>query len=570
MSSGEHLDYDRDRLGVVRRPWLGGDVLSYGDPRPHDVLDVLDLAVHRNPDAVAVVDAVTGASRTTTELADDVAVTAGRWQAAGLRPGDGVGIAAGNSGDHLVVLLACAAVGAVAVGLSSRLAVPQWRYQLEHSGCRLLLHDDVHAEQAARAAEGLAGLQVSGSLCHRAAGPASAPGAAPGSATGAVAEEGPDGGGPGRAWARLFAARTPAEATTAYQVVYTSGSTGRPKASQVVHGASVTSGIAYDRLLRLQPGESSAVLFHLGYISAMHAHVVPALLSGARLVMLPTGSPRTWVEQLAAVEVAWAYAVPSWWLLALREPGLVASALPRLRLAGAGGSPFPDALRDGLAQRLPGTEVLNVYGLSETHSPATVLRGQDLWTHAGTAGRALEVVEVEVRDAQQVRLADGEPGEVWLRSSLVTTGYAGDPGATATAVVDGALRTGDVGVLEPGGPDGPVLRLLDRVKDMVNRAGTKVYSAEVERVLTEHPALAEAACVAAPDLRSGETVAVFLVLAVGHDRPTDAQVRAWVREQLGTAAVPSAVRWLDALPRGGTGKTDKLDLRARLAVPHDA
>ncbi|MGJ7442604.1 class I adenylate-forming enzyme family protein [Aquipuribacter sp. MA13-6] len=562
MSSGEHLGYDRDRLTVVRRPWLGGDVLSYGDPRPHDVLDVLDLAVHRHPSAVAVLDAATGASRTTTELADDVAATARRWQAEGLRPGDGVGIAAGNSGDHLVALLACAAAGAVAVGLSSRLAVPQWRYQLEHSGCRLLLHDDAHAEQAARAADGLADLRSVGSPGRR---------AATGAGTGAGAGAGADdaaGGGPG-AWARWRATRAPVPATTAYQVVHTSGSTGHPKASQVVHGASVSSGIAYDRLLRLQPGESSGVLFSLGYISAMHAHVIPALLSGVRLVMLPTGSPRTWVEQLAAFDVAWAYAVPSWWLLALREPGLRAAALPRLRLAGAGGSPFPDALRDGLAQRLPGTELLNVYGLSETHSPATVLRGADLWTHAGTAGRALEVVEVEVRDAQQALRPDGEPGEVWLRSALVTTGYAGDPDATTAAVVAGALRTGDVGVLEPGGPDGPVLRLLDRVKDLVNRAGTKVYSAEVERVLDEHPALAEAACVAAPDPRSGETVAVFLVLAEGHERPTDAQVRAWVRERLGTAAVPSALRWVDALPRGGTGKTDKLDLRARLAVPPD-
>lgn len=550
MGAPRHLGYDRDRVTVVRRPWLGGEVLAYDDPRPHDVLDVLDLAVHRHRDTVVVLDATTGATWTSRELAEAVVDTAQAWTATGLRPGDGVAVAAGNSGAHLVAILACAATGTVAVGLSARLATPQWRYQLQHSGCRLLLHDPQHEAQARTAADGLPDLRVEPLGAAR---------------TGA----GPD------RWTRWAADRVPAAPTTAYQVVYTSGSTGRPKASQVVHGASVTSGVLYDRMLRLLPGESSAVLFHLGYVSAMHAHVIPALLSGARLVMLPTGSPRTWVEQLAAFDAAWAYAVPSWWLLALREPGLVAAALPRLRLAGAGGSPFPDALRDGLAQRLPGTELLNVYGLSETHSPATALRGREMWTHAGTAGRPLEVVEVEVRATEDgprpgPLLPDGEPGEVWLRSSLVTTGYAGDPVATAGAVVAGALRTGDVGVLEPGGPDGPVLRLLDRVKDLVNRAGTKVYSAEVERVLAEHPAVAEQACVAAPDPRSGETVAVFLVPAEGQERPTDAQVRVWVRERLGTAAVPSTVRWVDALPRGGTGKTDKLDLRSRLAVPPDA
>jgi len=550
MGGPGHLGYDRDRVAVGRRPWLGGDVLGYDGPRPHDVLAVLDVAVDRYPHDVVVLDATTGDTWTALELADQVMTTAQAWAAAGLRPGDGVGVAAGNSGAHLVAVLACAATGAVAVGLSARLAVPQWRYQLEHSGCRLLLHDPDHEGRAGVAAEGVADLRVEPLATARRP-------VVPG------------------LWRRWFEGRETVSPTTAYQVVYTSGSTGRPKASQVVHGPSVHSGIAYDRLLRLRRGESTAVLFHLGYISAMHAHVIPALLAGARLVMLPTGSPRTWVEQLAAFDVAWAYAVPSWWRLALREPGLLAGTLPRLRLAGAGGSPFPDPLRDGLAQRLPGTELLNIYGLSETHSPATVLRGHEMWTHAGTAGRPLEVVEVEVRATVDgprpgPLLPDGEPGEVWLRSSLVTTGYAGDPEATSTAVVDGTLRTGDVGVLEPGGPDGPVLRLLDRVKDMVNRAGTKVYSAEVERVLAEHPALAEQACVAAPDPRSGETVAVFLVLAEGHERPTDAQVRAWVRERLGSAAVPSTVRWVDTLPRGGTGKTDKLDLRARLAVPSKA
>jgi len=287
------------------------------------------------------------------------------------------------------------------------------------------------------------------------------------------------------------------------------------------------------------------------------------------LVMLPTGSPRSWVEQLAAFDVAWAYAVPSWWLLALREPGLGADRLPHLRLAGGGGSPFPDALRDGLAGRLPGTSLLNVYGLSETHSPATVLRDGDLTAHPGAAGRALEVMEVEVRDPDGGPLAQGSPGEVWLAGSLLSTGYARDEPATAAAYVDGWLRTGDVGLLEPA-DGGPVLRLLDRVKDLVNRAGTKVYSAEVERVLGEHAAVADSACVAAPDPRSGETVAVFLVLAEGAGRPADAELRAWVRQRLGTAAVPSLVRWVDALPRGGTGKTDKQTLRARLGVPSHA
>ncbi len=524
---------------VSTETWLGGPALSYPN-RPTSIVAVLDRAVRAWPDAVLGIDVATGASATYRDVALRVEATARAIRSRGLVPGNTIAVAAGNSTGYAVAVLAAARTGTVLVGLASRLAPAQWAFMMRHSGVRWALTDVAHAP-AMREAATAAGLSddAVGDL---------------GAATGDPAE--------GWRWTPSELTDLGVDEATTYQVVYTSGTTGRPKASQVVHRASIHSAISYQRVLRLRQGETTAVLFSLGYISAVHAHLLPAMLGGARCLFLDPTHPRSWVQALEEHDVTWAYAVPSWWLLALRDGRLDAEHLPHLRVAGAGGSAFTPPLLAGLRERLPRTTLLNVYGLSETHSPATLLTGDELADHPGSVGRALPCMEVAVRDGETLAdLPRGQPGEVFLRGSLVTTGYARDPDATAAAIDgQGWFRTGDVGRLDGAG----YLYLLDRAKDMVNRAGVKVYSAEVEHVLDAHPAIAESAVVAAPDPVSGEKVAAFVVLAEGADQPTVPDLRRWVRERLSEAAAPSVVTVVDELPRGGTGKTDKRALRARL------
>jgi acyl-CoA synthetase (AMP-forming)/AMP-acid ligase II len=357
-----------------------------------------------------------------------------------------------------------------------------------------------------------------------------------------------------RAWGYTPKER-PDEAAT-YAVVFTSGTTGRPKASQVVHRASVHSAMSYQRVLQLQPGEVSAVLFPLYYISAQHAHVLPAMLAGATCLLLDGPSPRDYVDLLSEHGVAWAYAVPSWWRLCLRVDRL--RELPALTRLGAGGAPFGADLEQALRERLPGARLHDVYGLSETHSPATLLRDDEFATRPGSVGRVLPCMEAQVRADDGTPLPAGEAGGLWLRGSLVTTGYAHDEAATRAAVVDGWFDTGDVARMDADG----FVWVLDRTKDMINHGGTKIFSAELEELLRRHPAVDDAAVVGVPDRIAGEAVAAFVVLSAPL---TPAQVRAWVRAGLADFAVPKVVEVVDALPRGATGKTDKQSLRARLA-----
>lgn len=498
-------------LDVVTETWNGGPALSYAG-RPLTVVDVLDEAVRRDPFRVLLV-LPDGTSLQRRDVADLVEGAARRLLAEGLRPGDVVAVAARNGLELAVAQFACARAHLVLCGLNVHQAPSLWAWLVESSGARLVLAQPEFAEA-------LPGAQDAAEVLLSASEP----------------------------WSYDPATDRPDEAAT-YCLVHTSGTTGRPKASRVVHRASVHSAMSYAHLLDLQPDDVSAVLFPLYYISAMHAHVLPALLTGGSCLLLPSASPAAFVDALAEHRVTWAYAVPSFWQLVVRRGGLSAERLPHLRRVGMGGSPWPPGTEAELRALLPHARLHDVYGLSETHSPATMLLDEDFAEHAGTIGRVLPCMEARTDGPP------GEPGELLLRGSLVTTGYEGDPVATAAAITpDGWFRTGDVARIDDEG----FVTVLDRVKDMVNRGGHKVFSAELERVLRELDGVQDAAVVGVPDRLGEELVAAYLVV----DRPLEAAaVRRHVAGALADYAVPRFVHLVDELPRGATGKTDKSALR---------
>ncbi|MBA2625128.1 MAG: long-chain fatty acid--CoA ligase, partial [Acidimicrobiia bacterium] len=300
--------------------------------------------------------------------------------------------------------------------------------------------------------------------------------------------------------------------------------------------------------------------FPMYYISAMHAHVLPAMLGGASCVLVDTTSPREHVALLERYRVSWAYAVPSWWRLCLRVPQLSAASLPALTRLAAGGAPFPSDLQAALRERLPATRLFDVYGLSETHSPGCIATDDDLRERPGSVGRPLPCMEAEIRDDDGTVLPPGVPGQLWMRGSLVTTGYANDPEATAEAIVDGWFDTGDVARIDADG----FVFIVDRAKDMVIRGGENVYCAEVEAALFEHPAVTDVAVLGVPHKVLGEEVGAVVRLRPGASATAE-ELRAHVGERLAAFKVPAHVWFREAeLPRNPAGKVLKRDLRDEL------
>jgi len=525
---------DDDLMGlIVRQPWLGGSVLSYAN-RPPTILDALARAVDRFADRCFLV--APEGEVTYREFAELVEGAAGRLAEEGLRPGDRLAVAARNGLDLAVALWACARLGAVLVGLNVRLAPAQWGYMLTHSGASLALAQP----------EFLSGLQ-------EAAAEAGLP-------HGQVRSVGDHFTGRRRAWSYTAGDR-PDEAAT-FAVVYTSGTTGRPKASQVVHRCSMHSGITYSRVLNLTADDRAAVLFPIYYISALHAHLLPMMLVGGACVLVATTTPREFLTILADQRITWMYAVPSFWLMLLQLEGFAWPNLPDLSVGAFGGSPFPTSAVAAIRRQLPQVRLHDIYGLSETHSPATMLLDEEFRRKPGSVGRPLPCMEAQVVDEAEVPLGPGVAGELWLRGSLVTTGYFADPAATAAAITtDGWFRTGDVARIDPEG----YVYILDRKKDMITRGGQKIFSAEVEQLLVAHPDVEDAAVVGVPNTVAFETVAAFVVARPGSGLSTR-DVREWVRSGMAEHAMPRAVQFVAEIPRNATGKIDKASLRRQAAA----
>ncbi|MDP6952603.1 MAG: AMP-binding protein [Alphaproteobacteria bacterium] len=226
-----------------------------------------------------------------------------------------------------------------------------------------------------------------------------------------------------------------------------------------------------------------------------------------------------------------------------------------LRVGGFGGAPMPEATIDELARRMPALTLRNAYGATETTSPATMLPLGKVATHKHTVGRPLPCADVMVVDEAARELAAGETGEIWIAGPMVIAGYWRNDDADASEFSGGYWHSGDIGRFTDDG----YLEILDRAKDMINRGGYKVFSAEVENILSQHPAVVECAVVGRPDEVLGERVHAFVV---GEGEGFPESLSDFCRERLADYKAPESYTVVpDTLPRNANGKIIKARLR---------
>jgi acyl-CoA synthetase (AMP-forming)/AMP-acid ligase II len=520
---------------LVLEPWLGTEVRCYRD-RVRTLVEALDRAVRLFPDRVALETA--DGDVTYAELAELVEGATERLAQEGLVAGDRLAVCLRNGLDIVVAIWACARAGLVFVGLSTRLQPAQWAYMLSHSGARLVLGGT----------ELMDGLREAG--------------ADAGLPEAAVRPVGDHLVGRRVRW-RGDAVPFPDEDAT-YGVIYTSGTTGRPKASQLVHRGAMHSATAYVRTLNLTGDDRTAIVFPLYYVTGHIAQVTPMMLVGGTSVPVEDVVARELVRLIGERRITYLMVVPSLWPLLLRHPEFRWPELAHVQIGAFGGSPVPLSTIAALRERMPQLRLYDAYGLTETHSPATILIDAEFRRKPGSVGRPVPCADARVVDDEGHDVPTGEPGELWLKGPMVTAGYYGDPVATAAAITDGWLRTGDLARIDEEG----YVFILDRKKDMITRGGFKVYSVEVEYLLVSHPDIAEAAVFGVPDPLAYEAVAAYVVPAAG--RTVDSStVQAWVNNRMADYAVPRFVRVVDTIPRNRTGKVDKLGLRSTLAAELD-
>jgi fatty-acyl-CoA synthase len=436
---------------------------------------------------------------------------------AGLARGDRVATLTGTSPEHVVVFFACAKAGLVLLPLNWRLAPAELAYQLADAEPAVLLASGEHHATASSLHERVAGLE------DFVAQSSSLPSAA-------VADD--DG----------------------LLLVYTSGTTGRPKGALLTHANCFWTNLSFDRVAGL--ADDDVVLSVLPQFHCGGWNVQPLLAwwKGARVVLEPSFDAARALELIAETGVTTMMGVPANYLFMANEPGFASAELSSLRRAVVGGAPMPEALLETWHER--GVEIVQGYGLTEAAPNVLCLPPEDATRKRGFAGKPYPHVDVALRDPESGRLVEGAgEGELVVRGPNVFAGYWRDLDATAAAFADGWLLTGDVAARDEEG----YYRIVGRLKEMVISGGENVYPAELENVLHEHPAVAEAAVVGIPDERWGEACLAFVVLATGQSAG-EAELLAFCRERLAKYKVPREVRFVEVLPRNALNKVAKSEL----------
>jgi acyl-CoA synthetase (AMP-forming)/AMP-acid ligase II len=456
-------------------------------------------------------------------LRDQVQSVAESLVAAGVGPGDRVGIAVPNGLTAIVGFLAASMAGTAAL-LNPGYREEEFRFYLDDCDARILLLPPEGGDEARRAAGDRVRVLT---IDMDSSGTVRVPDVSHG---------------------RAFAA--PSSDATAL-VLHTSGSTGRPKRVPLSHANLSISARNVARTYGLGPEDVSLCVMPLFHVHGLVASTLATLATGGTVVVPAKFSPLSFWRVARDHRATWYSAVPT-----LHQLLLARADSGGTRPAGAEGLRFIRSCSAALAPQVMhdleaafGAPVLEAYGMTEAAHQMASNPLPPSPRKPGSVGEGTGV-EISIMDADGRHLATGERGEVVIKGPNVITGYENNPEANATSFVDGWFRTGDQGYLDAD----RYLSLVARLKELINRGGEKVAPLEIDQVLLTHPAVAEAVSFGVPHRTWGEEVAAVVVL---REPATEADLLAFCRERLADFKRPKQIHISDTIPRTATGKIQR-------------
>jgi fatty-acyl-CoA synthase len=451
----------------------------------------------------------------------------------GVRRGDRVAVLALNSPDYLALLYACARLGAMLVPLNWRLAVPEQLFILRDAAVKALFVEAAFDAVRAPLAELLPETRIVG-LDYT---------PEPDIDLATLIDTGS---GDGREqhvdW------RAP------LLIVYTAGTTGRPKGAVLTQEALLWNGVMSQHMHAMTSEDHVLTVLPFFHVGGMNIQTTPALHLGATVTIHPRFTADDTLHALARERPSLTVLVPATIQALVEHPLWNHTDLSSLRAVSTGSTLVPQSLVDAITAR--GVPVLQVYGATETSPIAVYTRlGGDL-SRSGSTGLPGLACEARVVDEDGQDVPPGVPGEVVVRGRNVLTEYLDNEVATAEALRDGWFWTGDIAVRDVDG----YFFIQDRKKNMIVSGGENIYPAEIERVLLEHAAIAEAAVIGVPDLRWQEVPVAIVVQRAGA-AVTEAELRAHLSSQLARFKVPRDILFAAELPRNALGKVQHFRLR---------
>jgi long-chain acyl-CoA synthetase len=521
------------RYEIAEETRFGGRRLNCFTARPGSVDQLLRGSAANDPKAEAIVDG----DRRLTYAALDAAVdkVAGNLKTIGLEQGDRLALLLANRAEFVIVAMAAARLGVISVPINIREQTPELDFILNHCGAKVLVHEADMAPRLPRP-DSLPLLQyrfVIGGEASLA-----------------------------RPFAELITDHDLTipelnfnEEDTAV-ILYTSGTTGRPKGAMLTHLNIVHSVMHFDTCYELAEKERSILVVPASHVTGLVAIIHTMLGLGGCVVMMRKFDAKEFLALAALEKITTQILVPAMYNLCLLRADFSDYDLSAWRIGAFGGAPMPEDSINRLGQALPDMTLLNTYGATETTSPTALMplgHGPD---HMDCVGQIVPCGYVLVMDDNGVPVAPGKAGEIWISGPMVVPGYWDNEDATAREFSGGYWKSGDIGSLDAAG----YLRIFDRKKDMINRGGYNIYSAEIENALALHEGVLESAVIGVADPVLGEKTHVFVYAE--DNSLQEADVKAWCAKHLADYKIPDFVTLLaEPLPRNANGKIVKRTLR---------
>jgi fatty-acyl-CoA synthase len=444
-------------------------------------------------------------------------------RARGVRPGDRVAYLGPNHPTFLETLFAAAAVGAVFVPLNTRLAAPEVAYMLDDSGSSVL----VWAPELADVVDALGDrptLRVRIAL--------------------------------GDGYEQLLAdaptdhVDEPVRPDDTCMIMYTSGTTGFPKGAMLTHGNLTWNCVNFMIDVDVASDEVTLVSAPMFHTAALNQTALPTFLKGGTAVLVSKFDPDDAFDLIATHRITMMFGVPAMFQQIARSPRWPDADLSSLRNLQCGGAPVPEALIRTYQAR--GLTFVQGYGMTEAAPGVLFLRAEESVRKIGSAGTPCFFTDVRVAGPDGDEVGAGGRGEVVVQGPNVMKGYWQRADDTARVLRDGWFHSGDVATADDEG----FLYIVDRVKDMIISGGENIYPAEVEKMLYEHPAVAECAVVGVPDEQWGEVGRAVVVLREGAVAGPD-EILAFLDGRLARYKIPKSVVVVDSLLRNATGKLQR-------------
>ena len=505
----------------------------------------LDATIARFPDREALVDRAQGIRWTYAEFGAEVDRLARALLAVGLAKGDRIGIWAPNCAEWTLTQYATAKLGAILVNINPSYRTHELTYVLGQSGIRMLVtaasfktsNYVAMVESAQRECPGLEEVFVIGQE----------------SWTGLLARDGEF------TDADVAAVGAGLSPDDAINIQYTSGTTGFPKGATLSHRNILNNGYLVGEVCRYTEEDRICIPVPFYHCFGMVMGNLAATSHGACMVIPAPGfDPVLTLEAVDAEKCTSLYGVPTMFIAEWALPNLSDFDVSSVRTGIMAGSPCPASMMTKLIEA--GIDEMTIcYGMTETSPVSTQNRTDDSFDHkVNTVGRVAPHLEIRIVDPLTLETVPrGEPGEFWTRGYSVMLGYWEQPDKTDEAIVDGWMRTGDLGVMDPDG----YVRITGRIKDMVIRGGENVYPREIEEFLYTHPDVLDAQVIGVPDAKYGEELCAWIRMKDGAEPLTAESVRAFATGQLAHYKIPRYVKIVDEFPMTVTGKVRKIEMR---------